>query len=86
MTPPASSAPMLRTHQVLSACLVMGEPSLDELLAEPIVLVRMKSAGGTAQEVWGLCERVRETLRGEIGQHLGTLKNEGLIPHSKSRG
>ena len=65
MTPPASAAPMLRTHQVLSTCLVMGEPSLDELLAEPIVLVRMKSAGVTVQEVQELCKCVREGIQGK---------------------
>ncbi len=53
---------ILPTHRVLSACLVMGEPRLEEILSEPIVLLRMKAAGVTAQELRELCESVRERL------------------------
>ncbi len=56
----ASAQTILPTHRVLSACLVMGEPRLEEILTEPIVLLRMKAAGVTAQEVRGVCRRVRE--------------------------
>ena len=57
-----SAPPILRTHRVLSACLVMGEPTLEQILTEPIVLIRMKSAGVTVQELQDLCERVRKRL------------------------
>jgi hypothetical protein len=40
----------------------MGEPRLEEILSEPIVLLRMKAAGVTAQELRELCESVRERL------------------------
>ncbi len=53
---------VLPTHRVLSACLVMGEPRLEEILAEPIVLLRMRSAGVTVQEVRALCVRARDKL------------------------
>lgn len=62
MTPPAAPRAILPTHRVLSACLVMGEPTLEELLAEPIMLMRMRSAAVTAQELRDLCGKVRETV------------------------
>ncbi len=60
--------PILPTHRVLSMCLVMGEPTLEEILSEPIVLVRMQAAGVTVDEMRELCERVRERLWGEIAR------------------
>ncbi len=62
MTAKASSQAILPTHRVLSACLVMGEPRLEDILSEPIVLLRMKAAGVTAPEVRALCQRTRERL------------------------
>ena len=53
---------ILPTQRVLSACLVMGEPQREEILAEPIVLLRMKSTGLSVEEVRTLCERARDRL------------------------
>lgn len=69
MSAEPSTGAFLPTHRVLSACLVMGEPRLPEILAEPIVLLRMKAAGVTAQEVRTLCGQVRERL--EAGRPAG---------------
>ncbi len=62
MSTPAPPAAILPTHRVLSACLVMGEPRLEDVLTEPIVLLRMRSAGVTVQDLRALCQRVRERL------------------------
>jgi hypothetical protein len=53
---------ILPTHRVLSACLVMGEPTLEQLLAEPIVLLRIRRTGVTVDQVRDLCRRTRERL------------------------
>ena len=56
---------ILPTQRVLSACLVMGEPRLEEILAEPIILLRMRSTGLSVEEVRTLCERARDRLSAE---------------------
>jgi len=40
----------------------MGEPRLEDVLTEPIVLLRMRSAGVAVQDLRALCQRVRERL------------------------
>ncbi len=62
MNAKACTNAVLATHRVLSACLVMGEPRLEEILAEPIVLLRMRSTGLSVEEVRTLCERARDRL------------------------
>ena len=57
-----SAHPILPTHQVLSSCFIKGEPPLEEVLSEPIVLLTARSAGLSAQELRELCERARERL------------------------
>jgi DNA-binding transcriptional MerR regulator len=43
----------------------MGEPQLEEILAEPIVLLRMRSTGLSIEEVRTLCECARDRLSAE---------------------
>lgn len=42
--------------------MIRGEPKLEELLSEPIVLLRAKSAGLSADELRALCQRARVRL------------------------
>jgi hypothetical protein len=65
MTTRDSSHTILPTQRVLSACLVIGEPQLEEILAEPIVLLRMRSTGLSVEEVRTLCECARDRLSAE---------------------
>ncbi len=73
----SSTNAVLPTHRVLSACLVMGEPRLEEILAEPIVLLRMRSAGVTVEEVRTLCEHARDKLSAALTE-AGSLTAERM--------
>jgi hypothetical protein len=73
MTTGASPQAILPTHRVLSACLVMGEPTLEQILSEPIVLIRIRRTGMSVDEVRDLCRRTRERLaRAQIGSGSAT--------------
>ncbi len=53
---------ILRTCQAGGHGMIRGEPKLDDLLAEPIVLLRAKSAGLSPEELRALCVRLRTRL------------------------
>jgi hypothetical protein len=53
---------ILRTCQAGGHAMIPGEPKLDDLLAEPIVLLRAKSAGLSPEELRALCVRLRARL------------------------
>lgn len=55
---------ILRTQHVLSTCLIKGEPKLEEVLSEPIVLLRARSAGLSPDALRRLCQKVRQELYG----------------------
>ena len=42
--------------------MIHGEPKLEELLSEPIVLLTAKSDHVTAEQLRALCERIRAQL------------------------
>jgi hypothetical protein len=54
---------ILRTRHVLSTCMIKGEPSFEEMLSDPIVLVRAKCAGLSPQALRALCISTRELLK-----------------------
>jgi hypothetical protein len=43
--------------------MMYGEPNLDEILIDPIVLAMMRSDGLTVDDVVGACEAARQALR-----------------------
>jgi hypothetical protein len=54
---------VLRTRRLVGACaMIHGEPKLEELLSEPIVLQTAKSDHVTAEQLRALCERIRAQL------------------------
>jgi len=54
---------ILRTHQPMGECTMLhGEPKLEELLSEPIVLLTAKSDHVTVEQLRALCEQVRAQL------------------------
>ncbi len=60
MTQPAH--PIIPTHQVLSACFIKGEPTLEEVLTDPLMQLMARSAGLSLQDLRELFERVRQRL------------------------
>ena len=62
---------VLRTRRLVGACaMIHGEPKLEELLSEPIVLLTAKSDGVSAEQLRALCERIRARLmqQGDAGE------------------
>ncbi len=57
---------ILRTQHVLSTCLIKGEPKLEEVLSDPIVLLRARSAGLSPEALRCLCYEVRQVLCGPL--------------------
>jgi hypothetical protein len=57
---------ILRTQHVLSTCMIKGEPMLEEVLSEPIVLLRARSAGLSPDALRRLCHEVRQGLRRQL--------------------
>jgi hypothetical protein len=54
---------VLRTRRLVGACaMIHGEPKLEELLSEPIVLLTAKRDGVSAEQLRALCERIRARL------------------------
>jgi len=54
---------VLRTRRLVGACaMIHGEPKLEELLSEPIVLLTAKSDHVTVEQLRALCEQVRAQL------------------------
>jgi hypothetical protein len=45
--------------------MIKGEPKLEELLSEPMVLMRAKSAGMSAEQLRDLCQRMKARLARE---------------------
>ena len=64
-----TAAALSGCHAILRTCragghgMLKGEPKLEELLSEPIVLLAAKRSGLTPQQLRALCERVRTRLR-----------------------
>lgn len=54
---------ILRTGHVLSTCMIKGEPLLEEMLSDPIVLIRARCAGLSAEALRALCISTREILK-----------------------
>ncbi len=62
---------ILRTRRLVQGCqMIHGEPKLEELLSEPIVLLTAKSDHVTAEQLRALCERIRARLmqQGDAGE------------------
>ena len=59
---PSNDRAILRTQRVLSTCLIKGEPPLEEVLSDPIVLLRAQRAGLTKEGLRALCDSSRERL------------------------
>ncbi len=54
---------ILRTRRLVQGCqMIHGEPKLEELLSEPIVLLAAKRDGVSAEQLRALCERIRAQL------------------------
>jgi len=55
--------------------MLQGEPPLDELLSEPMIVLLADSDGITTEELVRLCAEVRERLRGAaMGSRSGSDK------------
>jgi hypothetical protein len=54
---------ILRTRRLVQGCqMIHGEPKLEELLSEPIVLLTAKRDGVSVEQLRALCERIRAQL------------------------
>ena len=52
---------ILSTHR--GSGMLKGEPKLEEVLSEPIVLLRARRAGLSEQALRALCQKVRQRLK-----------------------
>jgi hypothetical protein len=77
MTAPAAPRAVLKTHLLPEDCWQKGEPKLEEILEDPIVLARMRSTGVTAQDLRELCHQVRDRLE-QNGEDPGVRLKEPL--------
>jgi hypothetical protein len=57
---------ILRTTGPGGCRMIHGEPKLEELLSEPIVLLAARSAGLSPQQLKALCKRIRSKLRSSV--------------------